>query len=68
MFTPDAGERPLAFQTALEWVSRAFVYVQTLVVQARPRRIAVLLLPELGEHRDRQTAPAELQPEVSNTL
>ena len=64
LFAPLAGQQPLAFQAAQQRVKRAFVDGQPQVIQGLAQRVAIVLLPELGQYGDDQAAAAKLQLEV----
>ena len=63
LFSPFANQQSLRFQPPEQRVQRTFVNHQTIVGERFTERVAVLLGFELGEYRDNQAAPPELEPQ-----
>ena len=63
-FAPLAGQQPLRLQAAQQRIKRAFVDLQAAFGQSLAQRVAVVLLAQLRQHRQRQAAAAQLQAKV----
>ena len=63
-FAPFAGEQPLALQTAKQRVERALVHVEAVFGEELAERVAVLLRPQRGEHREHEATAAQFEPEI----
>jgi len=63
-FAPLADEEALGFEASQERIEGALVDDQAMIGEVFAERVAVVLLPELGEDRESKAAAPELEPKV----